>query len=96
MARYQLNIYNGDNVEKTYTAERCPWGLYVEAADVQENLKSMTGKQVMHAVEGVMIQLFVGLTKEEMQKADGSEVMSLFAQVISGNANKGSKAIKNA
>jgi hypothetical protein len=96
MARYQLNIYNGDNVEKTYTAERCPWGLYVEAADVQENLKSMTGKQVMQAVEGVMVQLFAGLTKEEMQRADGGEVMSLFAQVISGNANKGSKAIKNA
>lgn len=96
MARYQLNIYNGDNVEKTYTAERCPWGLYVEAADVQENLKSMTGKQVMQAVEGVMVQLFAGLTKEEMQRADGGEVMSLFAQIISGNANKGSKAIKNA
>ena len=96
MARYQLNIYDGDNVEKTYTAERCPWGLYVEAADVQENLKSMTGKQVMQAVEGVMMQLFAGLTTEEMQRADGSEVMSLFAQVISGNANKGSKAIKNA
>lgn len=96
MARYQLNIYNGDNVEKTYTAERCPWGLYVEAADVQENLKSMTGKQVMQAVEGVMMQLFAGLTTEEMQRADGGEVMSLFAQVISGNVNKSSKAIKNA
>lgn len=96
MARYQLNIYNGDNVEKTYTAERCPWGLYVEAADTQENLKSMTGKEVMQAVEGVMVQLFAGLTKEELRRADGGEVMSLFAQIISGNANKGSKAIKNA
>lgn len=96
MAKYGLNIYKGDNVEKTYTAEHCPWALYVEAADVQENLKSMTGKEVMKAMEGIIVQLFDGLTNEEMQRADGSEVMSLFAQVVSNNATKSSKAIKNA
>jgi hypothetical protein len=96
MAKYELNIYNNDNVEKTYKAERCPWGLYVEAADVQEHLKSMTGKEIMQAIESIMVQLFDGLTKEEMQRADGGEVMSLFAQVVSNNATKSGKAIKNA
>ena len=96
MAKFELNIYNHDAVEKTYTAERCPWGLYVEAADVYENIKKMTGKQVMQSVEGIMVQLFEGLTREEMQKADGGEVMSLFARIVSDNATNGSKAIKNA
>lgn len=96
MAKYELNIYNGDEVAKTYTANHCPWGLYVEAADTQEHLKSMTGKEVFKSLENIMLQLFEGLTKEEMQKADGSEVMSLFLQIVSGNASKGSKAIKNA
>jgi hypothetical protein len=97
MARFELNLYNGEDIEKTYAAERCPWGLYVEAADVYENIKKMSGKQVMQAVEDIMVQLFDGLTKEEMQKkADGREVMNLFAQVVSDNATKGSRAIKNA
>lgn len=96
MAKFELNIYKGGEVEKTYTANFCPWGLYTEAADTQDQLAGMAGKDVIKSIENIMLQLFDGLTKEEMQRADGHEVMSLFAQVVSGDASKGSKAIKNA
>ena len=96
MAKYELNIYKGEGIEKTYKANFCPWGLYTEAADTQEHLKDMTGKEIIKSVENIILQLFDGLTKEEMQRADGSEVMSLFLQIVNGNASKGSKAIKNA
>lgn len=96
MAKFELNVYKGEAVEKTYKASYCPWALYTEAADVQDNLKSMTGRDIIMSLEKIMLSLFEGLTKEEMQRTDSTEVMSLFLQLVSGNVGEGSKAIKNA
>ncbi len=96
MAKYELAIYKGQQVEKTYTANFCPWGLYVEAVDVQDHLNKMTGKEIVKSLEGIMLALFDGLTSEEMQRTDGAAVMSLFLQIVQGDAGNGSKAIKNA
>lgn len=96
MAMYELNIYKGDEVEKTYTANFCPWALYVEAVDIQDGLDKMTMKEKVKALENIILKLFDGLTSEEMQRADGAAVMSLFAKVVRGDASKSSNAIKNA
>ncbi|MBR4859360.1 MAG: hypothetical protein IKU08_09290 [Clostridia bacterium] len=96
MAKFELKIYKGDEVEKTYAVNHCPWGLYTEAADVQDHIKTMAGNDVIKSVGNIMLQLFEGLTTEDLQRADGHEVMSLFVQLVSPDASKGSKAIKNA
>lgn len=96
MAKYELNIYKGGEVEKTYAANFMPWGLYVAAADAQEHIAKMNGREKIKQIEIIILQLFDGLTSEEMQRADGSEVISLFAQLVNGNAGKGSEIIKNA
>ena len=96
MAKYELEIFKGEKVEKTYTANCCPWGLYVEAVDIQDTLSKMTGKEIVKSLESIMLKLFDGLTSEEMQRADGAAVMQLFLQIVQGNAGKSSNAIKNA
>ena len=96
MAKFELNVYKGEEVEKTYKANYCPWALYTEAADLQDNLKSMTGRDIIFSLEKIMLGLFDGLTKDEMQRTDSTEVMSLFLQLVSGDTGNSSKAIKNA
>lgn len=97
MAKYELPIYGAnDEIEKEYKTNICPWAVYIEAADIAETLKDKTPREQLEAVGNILKSVFVGLTNEELLRADGGDVMNTFKQIVSGGQNvKGGNTSKN-
>lgn len=88
MAKFELPIYGADDeIVKFYEANICPWGVYIQAADLQETLKDKSAKEQMQSVGDILKLVFVGLTDDELLHADGGDVMNTFAQIVSGGQN---------
>ena len=88
MAKFELPIYGAnDEIVKNYQASICPWGVYVQAADLQESLKDKGAKEQMQAVGDILKAVFDGLTDDELMHADGGDVMNTFAQIVNGGQN---------
>lgn len=84
-AKYELPIYGANNeIVKIHETNICPWGVFVQAADLQETLKDKTAREQMNAVGDILKSVFIGLTDDELLHADGGDVMNTFAQVVSG------------
>lgn len=85
MAKYELPIY-GDNNEviKMHEANICPWAVYIQAADMQEQMKKKSAREQMEAVGDILKAVFPQLTDAELLRADGGDVMNTFAQIVSG------------
>ena len=97
MAKYELPIYgDNDEIVKEYKTNVCPWGVYIEAADISETLKEKSPKQQLEAVGSILKAVFVGLTEEELNHADGGDVMNTFKQITSGGQTVKSGNSKNA
>lgn len=98
MAKYELPIYGeNDEIVKTYSTNICPWGIYIEAAEMQETMKDKSPTEQMKCVESILKATFSGLTDAELQHADGSDVMNTFIQIVNGGQKiKGSGSSKNA
>lgn len=85
MSKFELPIYgNNDEVVKTYGANICPWGIYIQAADLQETLDKKGAREQMQAINEILKTVFVGLTDEELMHADGGDVINTFRQIVSG------------
>lgn len=85
MAKYALNIYGkNDAIEKTHEANICPWGVYIQAAEMQEQLQNKSAREQMDAVGEILKAVFCDLTDAELLRADGSDVMHTFLQIVSG------------
>ena len=85
MAKYELPIYGeNDEVLKMHETNICPWAVYIEAAEMQEKLKDKTAKEQMEAVGNILKSVFCNLTDEELLRADGTDVMNTFLQIVSG------------
>lgn len=85
MAKFELPIYGAnDEIVKKYEANICPWGVYVQAADLQDKLKEQNFKEQITSIGGILKMVFVGLTDEELMHADGGDVMATFKQILSG------------
>lgn len=85
MAKYELPIYGEhDEVVKMHEANICPWGVYIQAAEMQETLKDKSARQQMEAVGEILKAVFPALTDAELMRADGGDVMNTFQQVVSG------------
>jgi hypothetical protein len=97
MAKYELPIYDENNeVVKMHETNICPWAVYIQAADMQEQLKDKTAREQMDAVGDILKAVFPKLTNDELLRADGMDVMNTFKQIVSGGQKiKGSNA-KNA
>lgn len=96
MAKYELPIYGeNDAIVKQYETNICPWGVYIEAADIQETLKEKTAREQLDAVGYILKSVFVGLTDEELRHADGGDVMNTFKQIVSGGQTVKGGASKN-
>lgn len=97
MAKYELSIYGeNDEIIKTYTANRCPWGVYIQAADLQETLKEKSAKDQMQAINELLKSVFMGLTDAELMLADGADVLNTFQQIVNGGQNIKGGNSKNA
>ena len=85
MAKYELPIYgDNDEIVKMHETNICPWAVYIQAADLQEELKDKTAREQMNAVGDILKAVFVNLTDDELMHADGMDVMSTFQQIVSG------------
>ena len=82
MAKFELNIYGkNDEILNTYQTDHIRWGLLVSALDLQEAIKDEAPDEQMKAINLFALELFPGMTEEELRNADGIDVMNVFAQV---------------
>lgn len=85
MAKYELPIYGeNDVVIKMHETNICPWAVYIQAADMQEQLKDKSAREQMDAVGNILKAVFPTLTDAELLRADGVDVMNTFTQIVSG------------
>lgn len=85
MAKYELPIYGvNDEVTKMHETNICPWAVYIQAADMQEQLKNKSIREQMDAVGEILKAVFPALTDAELLRADGADVMNTFQQIVSG------------
>lgn len=97
MAKYELPIYGKDDeIIKTHATNVCPWAVYIEAADLQETLQDRPATEQMKAVGDILKSVFVELTDEELLRADGTDVMNTFIQIVTGGQKINGGNPKNA
>lgn len=85
MAKYELPIYGeNDEVIKMHQTNICPWAVYIQAAEIQEELQDKSARDQMQAVGEILKAVFVSLTDEELLHADGMDVMNTFKQIVTG------------
>lgn len=85
MSKFELPIYGeNDEIVKTYGANICPWGVYIQAAELHEKLKDTSALEQMNAIGNILKIVFSGLTDSELAHADGGDVMNTFKQIVSG------------
>ena len=85
MAKYELPIYGeNDEIVKMHETNICPWAVYIQAADMQEELQKKSAREQMEAVGEILKAVFPALTDAELMHADGSDVMNTFIQIVSG------------
>lgn len=97
MARFELSIYGeNDEVLKKYETNHVRWGVLLQAVKLQEEIKGKGADEQFAAINQFVKSIFVGLTDEELEKADGLDVVNTFNQLISavGKINGGKE--KNA
>lgn len=85
MAKYELPIYGADDeLVKNYTTNHVSWAVYIKAADMETELKDKPASEMFKMVGEILKEVFIGLTDEELMKADGADVLNTFTQVVSG------------
>lgn len=97
MARFELSIYGeNDEVLKKYETDHVRWGVLLKAVKLQEEIKNKAADEQFNAINQFIKSIFVGLTDEELEKADGLDVVNTFNQLLSavGKINGGNS--KNA
>lgn len=90
--RFELSIYGeNDEVLKKYETDHVRWGVLLKAVNLQEIMKDKTPVEQVGMVGEFVKSIFVGLTDEELEKADTNDVMNTFKQILSsvGKINSG-------
>ena len=84
MARFELTIYGeNDEVLKKYETDHVRWGVLLNAVKLQEEIKGKDAGAQFVAINEFAKSIFVGITDEELEKADGMDVINTFNQLIS-------------
>ena len=97
MAKYELPIYgDNDEIVKMHETNICPWAVYIQAADMQEELQGKPAREQMQAVGDILKAVFVNLTDDELLRADGMDVMNTFQQIVNGGQKIKGGETKNA
>lgn len=85
MAKYELTIYGeNDVIVKKHETNICPWAVYIQAADMQEQLNGKSAREQMDAVGEILKAVFPSLTNDDLMHADAGDVMNTFVQIVSG------------
>lgn len=95
MAQFELNIYGeNDEVTKRFETERVRWGIFVQALELEESLKSAAAQDMISAINEFVKKIFPNLTDEDLENADVDDVMNTFKQLLA-KAKKIGVASKN-
>ena len=93
MAQFELSIYgNNDEILKTYKTDRVRWGVYLQALELQEKMKDKTGAEQFGLINAFLKKIFPDLTDEDLELADGDDVMNTFKQLIAKSKAIGSSS----
>ena len=84
MAQFELNIYGeNDEVVKHFETERVRWGIFVQALELEESLKSATAQDMIAAINEFVKRIFPSITDADLNNADVDDVMHTFKQLLS-------------
>lgn len=84
MAFFELNIYgNNDEVIKRFETDKVRWGVYLQATELTDKLKTASASEKFKAISQFIKKIFPDLTDEDLENADSEDVMNTFKQLIS-------------
>ena len=93
MAKFELNIYGGDDtILKQYATDHIPYSFFMRALEIDDSFEEKTPREQITLVNEIVKTVFSGLTDEELMQADIGDVFATFRQVLAQTGNiKGSK-----
>lgn len=81
--KFELSIYGeNDEVIKKFETDHVRWGVLLKAVKLQETLKDKTEIEQLQVVSEFVKSIFVGLTDEDVEKADAGDIFNTFKQLI--------------
>ena len=85
MAKFELPIYGeNDEIIKTHSTNIVPWAIFIQAAELDEKTEKMSTLERLQSIGELLKAVFMGLTDEELLRADTGDVMNTFKQIVSG------------
>ena len=85
MAKFELPIYGADDeIIKTHMTNIVPWAIFIQAAELDEKSKDMSTLERLKSIGELLKAVFIGLTDDELLRADTGDVMNTFKQIVSG------------
>lgn len=83
MALFELNIYgNDDEIIKRFETNRVRWGVYLQAAELQESMKNANAAEKFRQISAFVKKIFPDLTDADLENADSDDVLNTFAQLV--------------
>ena len=84
MAKYELTIY-GENDEqiKKYETDHVRWGVFLKAVKLKDQIKDKSIVEQFVLINQFIKLIFTGITDEELEQADSSDVFNTFKQLLS-------------
>lgn len=81
--RFELSIYGeGDELIKKYETDHVRWGVFLEAVKLYEANKDKNADEQFKDISEFIKKIFLGITDEEIEKADGFDVINTFKQLV--------------
>lgn len=97
MSKFELTIYGEqDEALKKYETDHVRWSVFLKAVKLQDEIKNKDSDTQFNAISEFVKSIFVGLTDEELEKADGFDVINTFNQLLSATKKIGGGNSKNA
>lgn len=82
MAKFELPIYGeNDEIIKKYETDRVRWGVFINAAELQEKLDDASAGEQMRGIGELLKSVFCGLTDEDLAQADYNDIFNTFEQI---------------
>ena len=99
MALFELNTYgNDDEILNTFATDKVRWGVFLQALELQEELKDESPTAQFVSLSAFIKKLFPTMTDADLENADVGDVMNVFNQLIrqasriGGNSKNGEGA----
>lgn len=91
MAKFELPIYGeNDEILKTYQTDHIKWDTMCKSATLADEMEEMTEAEAINVIGEFLLSVFIGLTEDELKKADCQDVVNTFNQIVRlGNRIKG-------